>query len=440
MTCLKNRWIAACPLLLSVLVIANLGGGCVGNRQYRLANLQCAVDTRRATEYVGSSNACVEVGSDYTLGFVELDDQGWLWDRKQIDTITNRFAAEMQTNGLIIVTFVHGWMHNAERKDTNLRDFRAHMLSPLAAMESTAAEAQHRAARRVVGVYVGWRGRSASIPGISLGTFWTRKAAAERVGHGGVIEILCELEKLRDTSNSMNKNVTGSSNRMPTKMITIGHSFGGDVVYSATAPILAERMIRNEQSGAKAETPKSLGDLVVLINPAFEAARFETIHRLAAASQCPQTNCTLVVFTSKHDLATKVAFRAGRWVSTIGQAHRDSRQASANRIAIGHYQPYIGFDLASSADRNEENRRDIAKLLLAQKQLKQHADGSRFQPGETFHFKHGTLTCRSAAAQSGSVYVVAVDPKLVPDHSSIDHGDFLRCVAEFAVVFAGGNR
>src|SRR6185312_4115423 len=47
----------------------------------------------------------------YTLGFIELDDQGQLWDRGQMKAVLGSAAAN--PNDYLMVVFVHGWKHNA---------------------------------------------------------------------------------------------------------------------------------------------------------------------------------------------------------------------------------------------------------------------------------------------------------------------------------------
>src|SRR5208283_2373172 len=142
----------------------------------------------------------------------------------------------------------------------------------LGGMERWLSKKQDRPARRIVGVYVGWRGLSATLEPFEELSFWDRKSTAEQVGHGSVIELLSGLEALRTQSNLRYGNEITNHQRMNTKLIIVGHSFGGDIVYSAAAPILTERMVENYDAAGNSQTPRSLGDLVILINPAFEAA------------------------------------------------------------------------------------------------------------------------------------------------------------------------
>src|ERR1700722_19473025 len=203
----------------------------------------------------------IEVTTNYTLGFVELDDQGWLYNRTnnqtQIQTVVNRFTEELKTNGLLMVVFIHGWKHNAQDGDSNVTMFHK-VLHKLADMEMLDAKNNHRPARRIAGVYVGWRGLSLDTPVIYNLTFWDRKSIAERVGHGEVIELLTQLEQLRNQSNQQHAGDIASNQVASTKLVTIGHSFGGDVLYCATAPILAERMIENYDDNGQMLPPKTL--------------------------------------------------------------------------------------------------------------------------------------------------------------------------------------
>jgi hypothetical protein len=313
------------------------------------------------------------------------------------------------------------------------------IIRPLVTMETFLSEKQHRPTRRVVGVYVGWRGLCQNVPLLNLLTFWDRKSAAERVGHGAVVELLCELEKLRNQGNRQHRGQIANHQRMSTKLLIIGHSFGGDVVYSAVAPILTERMIENVDAAGEAQAPKTMGDLVVLINPAFEAARFETLQRLGATREYPPgQHCTLAVFTSKSDLATKIAFPMARTVyTTLVESHRDNEERAANQTAIGHYNPYISFDLVIHNKERAEDE-NVAKsgerVLALTEQLKNTSRMSNVD--RTYRFTHCELQARTNYVRNNPVFLVSVDPSIIPDHGSIDRGVFTRFLAEFLSLFS----
>jgi hypothetical protein len=138
--------------------------GCVSERQYRTQSQPAEYNPKAAKD----SQAIIEVAPNYTMGYVEFDDQGWMYGsednskRQQIDRVLDRFSAEGETNGLLMVTFVHGWKHNAAGDDANVQMFH-HVLRELGTMEDVLSKKQHHPPMRVVGLYIGWHGLSADI-------------------------------------------------------------------------------------------------------------------------------------------------------------------------------------------------------------------------------------------------------------------------------------
>ncbi len=306
---------------------------CAGNVQYRTDYAPCQdVDPENscansALQVALSPNQRDEV--DYLLGFVEFDDQGQLFDRNQFQQLEDRLILEAQTHNLIMVAFVHGWKHNARPGDENIRQFRK-ILAKLAEAEKKLSPQP----RKVVGIYLGWRGLSFHLGPLANLTFWDRKKTAHKIGHGGAIEVFARLEGIRNVEHKLDEGTQGR----PTRFVIVGHSFGGALVHSALSQVLMERFIDIE---GKATSPREFSDLVVLINPAFEAMQYATLKAMADdrtyfAGQKP----ILAVLTSEADQATKIAFPVGRAFSTFWEKERDQAQESANRTAIGHYAPF----------------------------------------------------------------------------------------------------
>ena len=426
---------SACRGSFFLIVISALLFGCQSSKPFRTNN-QTGVNPNPT-----NSNFVIEERTNYTLGFVEFDDQGWLLRPNQIETVTSKFSEEMKTQGLLIVTFVHGWKHNAGSQDGNVALMRK-VLSEIAVMEQFSSKRENRPAKHVVGVYIGWRGLSEKVEPFEELSFWGRKSTAETVGHGAVVELLTTLENLKNQSNKQYSEAISNHERASTKLIIIGHSFGGDIVYSATAPILIERMVENGDTNGSPQPPKSLGDMVILINPAFEAARFETIQRLAATKTPPGENCALVVFTSKTDHATKVAFPLGRKVSTLFDTYPKEQQGQgkANVTAVGHYSPYINYDLNTLDKKRGTNEVSFAASIdrivkLKEKRRRVSANSSR--EDLTFGFTHSELVPRMTnCVPNDPVFVVSVDPILIPDHNTISNGSFVRTLEEFLSTFS----
>jgi hypothetical protein len=51
-------------------------------------------------------NAVIGGGPNYTMGYVEFDDQEWPFNRKQIDSVTSQFFEESKANGLLMVVLI----------------------------------------------------------------------------------------------------------------------------------------------------------------------------------------------------------------------------------------------------------------------------------------------------------------------------------------------
>jgi hypothetical protein len=393
----------------------------------------------------------IEVATNYTLGFVEFDDQGWLYDakktagRSQIDIVTQRISQELQTNGVLLVVFIHGWKHNARWDDENVAMFH-NVLQKLGNIELQ----EPKPARRVFGVYVGWRGLSMTTPVLYDLSFFGRKSTAERVGHGAVIQLLSDLEALRDESNLTNAATIAANERASTKLITMGHSFGGDVLYSASAPVLTERMEENYDGEGNERPPNSLGDLVVLINPAFEAARFETLQRLGKAinPSLQNTNCTLAVFTSTGDSATGFWFPVGRDVSTVFQRYSDRHaQRAANIAAVGHYTPYINYDLKPmKQDAGEKIAEAHVKpktedYLSTIKAVKEQMRTNWLRGDRPYDFTNSNCRLIPTNCTAGDpVFNVRVSPAIIPNHDDIDTTNFQAFLVDFFSTFAHGGK
>ncbi len=392
----------------------------------------------------------IEMATNYTLGFVEFDDQGWLYasnrtgGRWQIDAVMDEIRSEIKTNPLLIVVFVHGWKHNARYDDENVKTFHK-VLQQLGKLErQRSVDKSNTIVRHVFGVYVGWRGLSAKWEPFKEISFFSRKSAAETVGHGAVVELLSDLEAVRTLDNQANAASIAHKERDATALIGVGHSFGADVLYSATAPILKERMVENFNAQGAETEPRTFGDMVILINPAFEAARFATLQRLAVNKHFKdQTNCTLAVFTSKGDTATGFWFPLGRRVSTLFMKYQDrGQQRKANIAAVGHYDPYINFELRTLPPQKKVGTNDPAQEVAGAKEtlgniraLKQ----TKAQKALSYEFEKGHGYCKLVAngnyKTNDPVFNVAVDRAIIPDHDTITQPRFGQFLMEFYGIF-----
>ena len=146
-------------------------------------------------------------------------------------------------------------------------------------------------------------------------------------------------------------------------------------MYSALAHPIMERAAEREQlfdvpmagnrraspAGRCCATrrPRSFGDLVVLVNPAFEGT--------AATSRCstspptaairPEQRPVMLTVTSQGDDATGIAFPLGRWVNTRFEHAASDAQRASIRQTVGHNDRYQTHELRRRGTPAEASRK-----------------------------------------------------------------------------------
>jgi len=341
--------------------------GCAPNVIYRSNYESCAVSDTDHCDKNSLQHHNAGTESDFMLGFVEIDDQGQLRDRKQMQALLDEIYSTAAKNSILINVFVHGWHHNAAPGDPNIASFNT-SLAKLSQVEHDLSRIKKRPPRKVIGVYVGWRGESITIPVIKDLTFWERKNTAQEVGYLGITELLVDLEEITRVKNSL-------LSIPKSRLVVVGHSFGGAVVFSATTQILASRYVDSQPGKTYQGAANGFGDLVVLLNPAFEALRYAPFYDLAQSrcsyfdNQVPK----LVILTSEADYATKLAFPAGRIFSTFFETHGTIErndcnhpltldEGAADRNTAGHYMPLISHSLKPAANDSPLQAADYAGM------------------------------------------------------------------------------
>jgi hypothetical protein len=351
-----------------------------------------------------------EDGGAYQLYFAEFDDQGWLYNggyapygdaRHQIEQLVvdlQRLAASKVPTSVVV--FAHGWKHTARSDDSNVRSFRL-FLQGLNAVERgmggppAAGAGFGRCPRRVIGVYLGWRGAATDLGPLENITFWNRKEAAQRVAQGDVRVLFAHLRAIQDAANTeWNQAVEQSRQRVSSvalgsvsaaqasasraaavaseldpckktmRLSIAGHSFGGLIVYTSLAQALIRDVVELGHAEAKqrALPPEERvrpvlereGDLVVVINPAIEATRLEPLYRAARDAQLEHYNTpTFVSITSEADAATGKAFPIGRWFDTRFATYPkdpQEQEKKANLRTFGHFDPFLTHRLTTLPD------------------------------------------------------------------------------------------
>lgn len=358
-----------------------------------------------------------------TITILEIDEQGRFINENQADSILNYIkqkSEEKPKHRPIIMTYIHGWNHNALEVDENwyigglpfkettendsffkgdLRRF-GRTIHNLYASQNSVINARISKniglqddsvkvdqQRDIIGIYISWKGKLYPKP-LNYATFWNRKAVSEEIGRGDLQRFLLQLETIAKPNK-----VDNSENSI---LISIGHSFGGSALYNAISPILLSRFFQSVEDQRSASNKKNsktttndkiplrgYGDIVVLINPAIEATRFVSLREAVWRERLknPQLfdNNTKPLFVSiggSGDTATRRAFKAGRSIHTFftenyrnthlidgnGSAKTGSEyiedEKNLDITAIGNYSPFYTHWIAQTRDYTNFNESD----------------------------------------------------------------------------------
>jgi hypothetical protein len=148
----------------------------------------------------------------YKMAFIEFGDQG-----SPLDNYQRRAALEMihEARRPLLFVYIHGWQNNATSSDVCRFEHFLDSVSRSAAFTGRNID--------VRGVYVAWRGRTITAPGLEFFTFWDRKSAGESIAAAN--SCLSTLQELAVVAREPGKEFH--------RTVLLGHSFGALVLGNA---------------------------------------------------------------------------------------------------------------------------------------------------------------------------------------------------------------
>lgn len=413
---------------------------CAPNAIYRYNFSDCSATTLNGCETNSVVNYFPGQSNEFHLGYVEFDDQGQLRDRAQLEKLLTDYSEIAAENDVIVTVFVHGWHHSAAPDDNNVHHFKQ-LLEKVAQNEKVMSKALHHAERKILGVYVGWRGDSITIPAINEVTFWDRKTVAHEVGLQGVTEALLRLEEIANVKIGQEEVPRPQNSRM----ITIGHSFGGAVVFTALQQVLADRFIDSHKNKTYSDDAKGFGDLVLLLNPAFEAMRYSTLYDIAQQDcrqyTVPKQLPRLLTLTSEKDDATGMIFPLGRFFSTVMETHQQLpryectetgktpillSEFSADKTALGHFKPFQTHVMKPRIQASNLNQ--MQQMLSLQSQWESQAYKG------TLEFSQIQLEHLGKTTPLNPYLNIYVSGKIISNHNDIWNDKLLSFIQELIVI------
>ena len=408
-----------------------------------------ALDDEHLRQTVG--DRVTERYKEFTLSFVEFDDQGKFWNKDQQLSAIDRLSAEPDAaaNGAIILVFIHGWFNNADVCNGNVKLFRKTLLE-LSKTEQDRSNKKRpgqpdRPPRRVIGVFVGWRGLSQKWQPAKSLSFWARKNTAHKIGFGDMDELLVHLDELKQQL---------AHGRSSTRLVTVGHSFGGAMLYSSVDNLLKERTRRDileaQHNPDGTIVPPlirgAFGDLVVLVNPAFEALRYSGLAEAAASMQkCnPLQTTVFMIVGAQNDQATGRLLPIGQSIPALTQNFKSSAERRQYTTAVGHYDEYFTelLDARPTAPIQTEGKQ-ARPLIWKEENLSIHNTNTveRAHSWQDFVPVEGRRSWKIHSLPPGSrhplnapVMVVSATPAVIDGHSGIYSHVFLEFLRDFIVA------
>jgi hypothetical protein len=188
-----------------------------------------------------------------------------------------------------VIVFIHGWRHDARIGDSDLQKLRLFAAYTASFLEQRCAGYGRDCNTAITAIYVGWRGarvdesyfaRKIGSVGRPIDflfgqipaylTLFDRKPVSERIGPAAVTSLR------RVDAVVFDRHEEGWKRDLRSRMITFGHSLGGNMLAAILREPLIERIARHRPGNVMVAP---FGDLIVLLNPASEASNWTTVQR-----------------------------------------------------------------------------------------------------------------------------------------------------------------
>jgi hypothetical protein len=384
----------------------------------------------------------LEVHPEYSLAFVEFDDQGELWAPSQLDRALDHLERLNESEwGVALVLFAHGW--NADASPGEEQENGGTVFA-----FRTILERLHQSIRQevpefdipVMGIYLGWRGRVSSVPLIREASFYNRRGAAERVAGATATEAIYR------TLTVMRENPASRS-------VLIGHSFGSMILERALAQAAVSALLASPDQELIFPA-----DLVVFFNPAGSARHTKQLVDILGRNRLKTYRFDadgnryekplLVSFTSEADTATRRYFPIGMRAKAMNKKFRQygseycspiSNQKRLYTHTAGHLSALHSHEVTvgSKTDRPVEPQpagRNAPELLRYEETSDPVTQEMAFSfDGERERF---TITRKPRALNDTPYWIMRVPRELIPNHTEVMTEDTYRLVEALLVLTA----
>lgn len=238
-----------------LLVVASSLTACVRQKQYRYVNVSGRLPAIEDHQDKG-----------YKVAFVEFKDNGDPHDPQQASAAISLINSERRISDTqylpssVVLIYVHGWKNNADQAPPPKRKDVEKFMGTLEEIALLLPRLPDGRRTPLVGVYIGWHGRSLDLPdALNWVSFWPRGIAAGHVGRDNLTKTLNKLVEAGKAG--------ASQAGVNPKVLIVGHSFGSRVLEQAEK----RRSIQKGECKQLHELGKPIRppvDLVLFVNAA----------------------------------------------------------------------------------------------------------------------------------------------------------------------------
>jgi len=375
-----------------------------------------------------------------TLGYIEFDDNGELFDRNELDQTIHQVYTLHQNSpdtGINVFVFIHGWKNNASDEANNVAGFQDFLKTIYAHYsDEYKGTAKQGKMAPLMGIYIGWRGASLRVAKDL--TYWNRSPAAQRAGSIHMDEAIHRIIlATRQPQPKGTKLVTSEAPR--SNLVIIGHSFGGRVLEHVMTPYILDQILQSDHDAdhkCHSGTPMPVDSLLlptltILLNeaaPATDAKQFLEFlqcHDIeygtcSKGKDCPKEDQRplFLSVTSDGDAANEIGTPIGQTLARLQMKTRAYEKPDPP--AITNQSTYFTHTAAFiPALRSHE-------FTLKPCDSPPSPGSIRIRTDPCYDFSP------IAKAWNGTPYWIALMPnKIVPNHTDIFQAQFVNFVESF---------
>lgn len=308
---------------------------------------------------VGHQDVKYNAYEEENIFVLQIDDMGQLYDWTEINKIIEYI--ETKSENICLITFVHGWNHNASPKvGGNLDSFRTSISS---LQQKMIREEKNTT---VIGIFIGWQGVRYSQPFQTFMTFFDRSQKSREVGSGDIKNIYMSIDNAFQKSANV-------------KVFHVGHSLGASILYTAFSSSILQSL--TEDTVKLAATQKPEKSTLIMVNPAFEGKYYLPLYNRLENSdiseRAPEKEDVYII-TSNADGAINKMFKLFKYVMVFTESFRNDLERRCLYNSVGSIEEFkthnLGEEVLQETNYRKNAKGRIMVATVGKDWIKDHND------------------------------------------------------------------